>query len=67
MKIDMKQHTHRMTLYNHDLVIKWLWENNRIKITEINIIHNGNNNLIKFMSGKVFKLICDDIAVYGVE
>jgi hypothetical protein len=62
---DMRIHTHKMTLYNHDLVITWQWENNRINITEVHIIHNGDNNLLKFMSGKVFKFIVEDIENHG--
>jgi len=56
-----------MTLFNHDMVIKWILEDNRIKITDINILYNGNNNLINFLSGKVFKLIVDDIQKHGVK
>jgi len=65
--IDEKKNTHKMTLFNHDMVIKWILEDNRIKITDINILYNGNNNLINFLSGKVFKLIVDDIQKHGVK
>jgi hypothetical protein len=55
-----------MTLHNHDLVVAWHFENDQIKITEVHIVNNGRNNLVKFLSGKVFKAIVEDIQNFGV-
>lgn len=64
---DMKNKTHKMILFNCDLVVTWHFENDQVKITEVHILHNGGNNLVKFISGKVFKLIVENIEKYGVE
>jgi hypothetical protein len=59
--IDFKKHHHKMTLFNHDLLVNWHFENDFIKITDVNILYNSDHNLIRFISGKVFKLIVEDI------
>jgi hypothetical protein len=61
VKPDKIIHQHRMTIYNYDLRVKWHFENECVKISEINILFNQDHNLIKFISGKVFKLIIEDI------
>jgi hypothetical protein len=52
---------HEMTLFNHDLRIMWHREHDYIKITEVHILYNDNHDLHRFMSGKVFKFIVEDI------
>ena len=54
-------HCHKMVLYNHDLVIEWHYENDRIKILEVNCAKTNSINLIRFLSKKVFRLIVQDI------
>lgn len=61
MKTEPQTCLHRMTLFNEDLAIAYHIENDRVKITEINLIHSNNTNLLKFISGRVFQLIVDDI------
>jgi hypothetical protein len=59
---DRCSHTHRMTLFNFDLVIKWHSMNDEIVLTAITIIHiSQRSNLIDFMSERVFRAIVDDI------
>jgi hypothetical protein len=55
------EHTHKMTLYNFDLIITWIYENDLIKITQVNCIKTSHINLIRFLSKKVFKIIVNDI------
>jgi hypothetical protein len=57
-------HVHKMTLHNQDLVITWHWENEHVKITDINILHSEFINMLQFMSGKNLKLIVDNIEKY---
>ena len=64
MKPDNKEHRHKMTLYNHDLVVAWHRENDFIKISEVHILFNSDNNIIQFISGKVFKLIAEHIKIH---
>jgi hypothetical protein len=61
MTPDATIHQHRMTLYNLDLVIDWRYENDQVKIIEVHIIHYDYPDLVKFLSGKVFKLMVEDI------
>jgi len=58
---DLASHQHKIVLYNHDLIVNWQFENDLIKITDVNISYNPDHNLIHFLSGKVFKLIVEDI------
>jgi hypothetical protein len=64
---DMIDNIHRLTLFNYDLIVSWHIEHDLIKITEVNIIHNNEHNLINFLSGKVFKLIIADIDKYELN
>lgn len=59
--------THKMTLYNMDLFVEWHLENDRVKIVAVQIIKNKEPDLLNFLSGKVFKLIVQDIEKNGLE
>ena len=61
MKTNLFTHQHAMTLFNHELAVEYHFENDKIKITEIMFKHYKNHNLVHFMSGKIFKLIVEDI------
>jgi len=57
----MLEHTHKMILYNFDLVITWIYENDQIKIIAVNCMITNKINLIRFLSKNVFKIIVNDI------
>jgi hypothetical protein len=62
MKHKTLDHTHRMTLHNYDLIIKWHYVGDEIKLSEVTMIFAGHNsNLMQFMSERVFQAIVDDI------
>jgi hypothetical protein len=65
MMTELKKHTHKMILYNQDLVIDWHYEDNRIKILEVMCVKTNSINLIRFLSKKVFRLIVTDIEKNG--
>jgi hypothetical protein len=67
MKPDKLVHQHRMTLYNHDMVIKWKYENDHIKIMEIHFMDHEQPDLLRFLSGEVFRLIVEDIEVEDMK
>jgi hypothetical protein len=52
---------HRMTLYNHDLFIEYQLENDAVKIIGISFMKYEHPDLLKFLSGKVHKIIIDEI------
>ena len=60
MKPEATINQHKMTLYNHDLVAEWHFENDFIKISEVRILYNSESNLLKFISGKIFEAIMDE-------
>jgi hypothetical protein len=63
MKPDKIIHQHKMTLYNHDLIINWKYENDHVKIIEIHFMSHEQPDLLRFLSGKVFRMIVEDIEV----
>jgi hypothetical protein len=58
-------HCHKMVLYNHDLVVAWHYENDRIKIMDVTCEKTTSIDLIRFLSKKVFRLIVADIEKNG--
>jgi hypothetical protein len=55
------QHQHRMTIYNLDFVIDWIFENDQVRIIEVHLLHNNYPDLLKIISKKMFKMIVEDI------
>jgi hypothetical protein len=67
VKLDKLVHQHRMTIHNYDFVIDWKLENDQVKIVEVHINYHDNPDLLKFMSGKIFKMIVEDIESYELN
>jgi hypothetical protein len=67
MKPDSIVHKHKMALYNLDLIVDWRFENDKVKIVEVHIIHHNYPDLLNFLSGKVFKLIVEHIEIHDLK
>lgn len=61
MKPDKLVHQHRMTLYNFDVIVEYIFQNDLIHVTAVNFQVCGSHDLKRFMSGNVFKLIVESI------
>jgi hypothetical protein len=56
-----------MTLYNLDLIIYWELKNDKVKIVEVHLLHQNYPDLLNLLSGKVFKLMVEDIENYELK
>jgi hypothetical protein len=61
MKPDKLIHQHKMTLYNFDIIVKWIFQNDTIHVTAVIFQFFGGHDLKRFMSKNVFRLIVESI------
>jgi hypothetical protein len=61
VKPDKLIHQHSMVLYNHNLIVEWIFQNDLVYVTAVMFQVCGSHDLKRFMSGNVFKLIVEDI------
>jgi hypothetical protein len=61
MKPDKLIHLHKMVLYNFDVIVEWIFQNDTVHLTAVKFQVCGSHNLIRFMSANVFKNIVNDI------
>jgi len=61
MKPDKLIHQHAMVLYNYNLVVEYIFQNDKITVTAVKFNVCGEHDLKRFMSENVFKLIVEDI------
>lgn len=61
MKPDKLTHQHAMVLYNFNINVEWIFQNDKIHVTAVTFHACGTQDLKRFMSGNVFKLIVEDI------
>jgi hypothetical protein len=50
-----------MILFNYDVIAEYIYQNDKIHVTAVRLLVCGSHDLFRFISGKVFGLIVNDI------
>jgi hypothetical protein len=67
LKPDNLIHQHQMVLYNFNISVEWIFQNDKPHVTAVTFHVCGTQDLKRFMSGNVFKLIVEDIEKYELK